>query len=332
MNAPLLEIDDLVVSFTTRRGRIEAVRGVTLQVSPGETLGVVGESGSGKSVTMQAVMGVVDSPGAVESGDIRWRGKSLLANAAEAQDLRGRDIVMVFQDAMTSLDPLFSIGTQIGEVLARHRGLKGPAARARTLELLELVGIPNAGARLNYLPHQFSGGMRQRIMIAMALAADPSLLVADEPTTALDVTIQAQIVDLLIELRDRLGLAIVLVTHDLGLVAELCDRVAVMYAGRIVEVADVWSLFAAPAHPYTAGLLRATPAIGDLPDRLDTIEGSPPDPSDLPAGCAFRLRCPRADAACVVEPPMSHPDTGRSVLCWHPEPRPAATRPETAHV
>jgi len=332
MSAPLLELDDLVVTFTTRRGRIEAVRGVSLEVRPGETLGIVGESGSGKSVTMQAVMGVVDSPGAVEHGDVLWRGRSLLRHANEAEAIRGRDIAMVFQDAMTSLDPLFAIGTQIGEVLARHRGITGAAARARTIELLELVGIANAGPRLHYLPHQFSGGMRQRIMIAMALAAEPALLIADEPTTALDVTVQAQIVDLLIELRDRLGLAIVLVTHDLGLVAELCDRVAVMYAGRIVEMADVWSLFEAPAHPYTAGLLKATPAIDDLPERLETIEGSPPDPSDLPGGCAFRLRCPRADAVCATEPPLTHPAEGRGVLCWHPEPLPIRPSTETAHV
>lgn len=314
--APLLEVDDLVVSFFTRRAVVPAVRGVSLRVAPGETLGIVGESGSGKSATMQAVMGLIDPPGEVVSGDVRWKGQSLVAHTMP--HVRGSDVAIVFQDAMTSLNPLLTIGTQLGEVLKEHLGITGEAARARIIDLLGLVGIEAPETRLRQLPYEVSGGMRQRIMIAMALAAEPELLIADEPTTALDVTIQAQIVELLIELRDRLGLAIVLVTHDLGLVAEICDRVAVMYAGRIVEQAPVFPLFASPAHPYTAGLLASTPSLEFDGSRLETISGSPPDPADLPVGCAFRPRCPRADAKCLEDPALMPLAGDRAVACWHP--------------
>ena len=326
---PLLEIEDLVVSFTTRRGVFEAVRGVSLHVDPGETLGIVGESGSGKSVTMQAVMGLIEAPGAIERGAMRWNGEPLSGTRhGPRAAIAGREIAMVFQDAMTSLNPLLTVGVQITEVLKRHKGLRAAAASARASELLRLVGITNPEGRLHYLPHQFSGGMRQRIMIAMALAAEPALLIADEPTTALDVTIQAQIVDLLAELRDRLRLSVVLVTHDMGLVAELCDRVAVMYAGRIVETAPVHALFAAPAHPYTAGLLRSMPRLDGSAERLEAIDGSPPDPSDLPEGCAFRTRCPHAQDDCIRDPLTTDLGSGRGVACWHPLAPPVAQRQE----
>ena len=314
----LLEIDNLAVSFETRRGRINAVRDVSLHIGRSETLGIVGESGSGKSVTTQAVMGLIDPPGRIEAGDIRWKGRSLLAGGRDAKAVRGKEIAIIFQDAMTSLNPLFTVGSQVTEVLYRHTDLRGVEAHRRVLELMELVGITSAAQRLNYLPHQFSGGMRQRLMIAMALAAEPDLLIADEPTTALDVTIQAQIVDLLRGLRERLGLSVVLVTHDLGLVSEICDRVAVMYAGRVVEVATTEQLFAAPAHPYTVGLLRATPSLDDQSERWEAIEGSPPDPANLPSGCAFRPRCTRASAACAVDPTLTAIAQQRAVACWNP--------------
>jgi peptide/nickel transport system ATP-binding protein len=312
----LLAVDDLVVSFHTRRARAEAVRGVSLEVAQGETLGLVGESGSGKSVTMQAVMGLIEAPGLVEHGEVLWQGRRVTDR--DMARLRGRQIAMVFQDAMTSLNPLISIGAQMDEVLQFDRSSTREGRRARAVDLLELVGIDDAEGRLGQLPHEVSGGMRQRIMIAMALAADPQLLIADEPTTALDVTIQAQIVDLLIDLRRRLGLSILLVTHDLGLVAELCDRVAVMYAGRIVETAPVNDLFASPGHPYTEGLLRSTPRVDDTSDRLETIPGNPPDPAHLPEGCAFRLRCPRASEQCREDPALIGVAPGRTLACWHP--------------
>ena len=319
----LLEIDNLAVSFETRRGRIDAVRDVSIRIHRGETLGVVGESGSGKSVTTQAVMGLIDPPGRIEAGDVRWKGHSLLVGGREAKAVRGKEIAIIFQDAMTSLNPLFTVGSQITEVLYRHTPLRGVEAHRRAVELMELVGITSAAKRLNYLPHQFSGGMRQRLMIAMALAAEPDLLIADEPTTALDVTIQAQIVDLLRDLRERFSLAVMLVTHDLGLVAETCDRVAVMYAGRVVEVGTTEQLFAAPAHPYTAGLLQATPSLDNQSERWEAIAGSPPDPANLPAGCAFRPRCPQASAACSIEPALAAFAPQRTVACWHPVAAPA---------
>lgn len=316
--SPLLEIRDLAVTFLSRRARVPAVRGVSLTVYPAETLGVVGESGSGKSVTMQAVMGLIDEPGRIEAGDILWRGKSMFDPATGASHARGKDISIVFQDAMTSLNPLLTVGTQITEVLHRHTDLRGGAAEQRAVALLEMVGIRAPAERLKQLPGEFSGGMRQRMMLAMSLAAEPDLLIADEPTTALDVTVQAQIVDLLVDLRQRLNLAVLLVTHDLGLVAELSDRVAVMYAGRVVETGPVDAIFATPAHPYTAGLIRSTPQIDDKNERWTAIEGSPPDPAYLPTGCAFRVRCNRATAVCARDPTTTPVGPGHSVACWHP--------------
>ncbi len=320
MTAPLLEIEALRVDFTTRGGVLRAVRGVSLSVMPGETLGIVGESGSGKSVTAQAAMGLVAAPGAIAAGDIRWKGRSLLAAEGRgyARGVRGREMAMVFQDAMTSLDPLFTCGQQIGEVLRRHLGYDRATARARARELLELVGISAPERRLDQYPFELSGGMRQRVMIAMALACEPALLIADEPTTALDVTIQAQILELLQELQARLGLAIVLITHDLGVVAGLCRRVAVMYAGRIVEEAPAEALFDRPAHPYTMGLLRSTPRLDRTETRMIAIDGQPPDLRDPPPGCPFAPRCPARIEACAIDPALTEVGAGRRAACWRP--------------
>ena len=315
--AALLQVDRLAVHFETRAGTVEAVRDVSLTIKAGETLGIVGESGSGKSVTAQAVMGLVDPPGYVAEGDVRWRGRSLLdaGESRRAAGLRGREIAMVFQDPMTSLNPLMTVGAQLTEVLRHHLGLSQAGARARAAELLAAVGISNPRARLDRHPHEFSGGMRQRVMIAMAIACEPALLIADEPTTALDVTVQAQILDLLAELQARLGLAIVLITHDLGIVAGLCHRVAVMYAGHVVETGAVDAIFAAPAHPYTQGLLRSTPQLDGREDRLVSIPGAPPDLLDRPAGCPFLPRCPLGDDRCRKAPPMAETATGHAA-CW----------------
>jgi len=245
VNRPLLEIENLKVHFTTRSGTVQGARGVTLQVAYGETLGLVGESGSGKSVTAQAVMGLITTPGEIVGGEIRWKGRSLLGAAGRGylHQVRGKEISMIFQDPMTSLNPVFTIGTQITEVLTHHLGMTKQQARHRAIELLDLVEIPAPSSRLKQYPHEFSGGMRQRVMIAMALACEPELLIADEPTTALDVTIQAQILELIADLQERLNLSVIMITHDLGVIAHLCHRVAVMYAGKIVEVAQADDLF-----------------------------------------------------------------------------------------
>ncbi|MEM8588591.1 MAG: ABC transporter ATP-binding protein [Pseudomonadota bacterium] len=317
---PLLEIDGLRVHFTTRRGVVQAVRGVSLSIGRGETLALVGESGSGKSVTSQAAMGLVHVPGEIVGGDIRWKGRSLLgaSGASFARSVRGREMAMIFQDAMTSLNPLFPCGTQITEVLRRHLGMSKRAARTRAKDLLDLVGINAPDKRLDQYPFQMSGGMRQRIMIAMALACEPELLIADEPTTALDVTIQAQILDLLEDLQSRLGLSVILITHDLGVVAGLCRRVSVMYGGRIVEEASADALFANPAHPYTMGLLRSTPRLDGRADRMIAIDGRPPDMGKPPKGCAFEPRCPAARDDCGVDPTMTAVAPGRRAACHHP--------------
>ncbi|MBM3568465.1 MAG: ABC transporter ATP-binding protein [Alphaproteobacteria bacterium] len=300
MNPPLLSIEGLTVAFATRAGTVAAVDGVSLALEPGEVLGLVGESGSGKSVTALAVMGLLPEPiGRIAAGAIRFEGRALTALAAEdLRRLRGDRMAMIFQEPMTSLNPLMTVGTQIAETLVEHRGLAWSAARGRAKELLERVRIADAQARLESYPHELSGGMRQRVMIAAALACEPRLLIADEPTTALDVTIQAQILDLLRELRRDLGMAVLLITHDLGVVAEFADRIAVMYAGRIVEDAPVARLFAAPLHPYTQGLLRSMPEIDRDVARLAAIEGTVPHPGAWPAGCRFAPRCERAGAEC----------------------------------
>ncbi|RVK21377.1 ABC transporter ATP-binding protein [Sinorhizobium medicae] len=300
MTMPLLEIDNLHVCFDTRAGTVQALRGVSLSVAPGETLGIVGESGSGKSVTAQAVMGLIDVPGRISGGEILWQGQPLAGVdvTRAARGIWGREITMIFQNPMTSLNPLMTIGAQIAEVVELHMGFDRRAARKRAAELLSAVGIAGAERRLDQYPHEFSGGMRQRVMIAMGIACEPKLLIADEPTTALDVTIQAQILELLAELQEKMGLAIVLITHDLGIVAGLCHRVAVMYAGQIVETGPVDAIFENPSHPYTQGLIRSTPGLDADEERLTAIDGAPPGLLRPPSGCAFLPRCPIGDEGC----------------------------------
>ncbi len=332
--APLLEIDQLSVEFDTRRGVVHGLRGVSLSVGKGETLAIVGESGSGKSVTAQAVMGLIDVPGRIAGGDILWKGRSLLSpeGARAARDIRGKEISLVFQDPMTSLNPLLKIGVQIAEVLRRHLGMSKAQAHTRALELLEAVGIPSPPRRAEQYPHELSGGMRQRVMIAMAIACEPLLLIADEPTTALDVTIQAQVLELIAGLQESLNLSVILITHDLGVVAGLCHRVAVMYAGRIVESGKADDIFERPAHPYTQGLIRSTPRLDDRLDRLIAIDGAPPDLLMPPVGCAFRVRCPHAEAICGQEPPVVSFVRDRITACWRPSNLiPTATDPMLTH-
>jgi len=301
----LIEIEGLRVLFHGDDGRItHAVDSVDLSVANGATLGLVGESGSGKSVTSLAIMGLLPKRSAEVSGSIRFDGRDLLtASDRTLRDLRGNRLAMIFQEPMTSLNPSFSIGDQIAEAILRHRGGSRRAARERTIELLRRVHIPSPERRIDEYPHKLSGGMRQRVMIAMALACDPELLIADEPTTALDVTLQAQILDLMRELKAASGAAIIMITHDLGVVAEVCDEVAVMYAGEIVERASVDELFASPQHPYTVGLLGSIPRLDRQTSHLATIEGMVPNMTKPPAGCRFAARCPFVDEACLTAPP-----------------------------
>jgi oligopeptide/dipeptide ABC transporter ATP-binding protein len=316
----LLDVDHLYVKFFTRRGVVHAVRDVSFTVGKGETLGLVGESGSGKSVTAQALMGLIDLPGRITGGDVRWKGESLVTDADNTlRRVRGKEIAMIFQDPMTSLNPLFTVGYQISEVLRRHMGMRKRAAHERATELLDLVGIANPTDRVDQYPHEMSGGMRQRVLIAMALACEPELLIADEPTTALDVTIQAQILELIASLQQRLGLSVLLITHDLGVVAGLCDRVAVMYSGKIVELAPAEDLYHRPGHPYSAGLLRSTPRLDVVIPRLVSIEGSPPDLVNPPTGCAFAARCALAVEQCLdATPGLRIHSPSRRVACWRP--------------
>jgi peptide/nickel transport system ATP-binding protein len=305
VTAPLLSIENLRVVFHGDRGRrTVAVDGVDLTLARGQTLGIVGESGSGKSVTSLAVMGLLPKATAEVSGRVTFDGISLLELGDRAlRDLRGNRLAMIFQEPMTSLNPSYTIGEQIIEVLVRHRGLAEKAAREKAIALLRRAGIPSPAERIDDYPHKLSGGMRQRAMIAIALACDPELLIADEPTTALDVTIQAQILDLMRELKRTSGAAIVLITHDLGVVAEVCDEVAVMYADEIVERAPADALFEAPEHPYTVGLLASIPRLDARTDELAAIEGVLPDMSAPPAGCRFAARCPFVVAQCTSAPP-----------------------------
>ncbi len=322
MAEAVLRAEKLGVAFRIPGGRTQAVDGVTFELRHGETLGLVGESGSGKTLTSLALMRLLESPPAELSADsIVFEGRDLLGlSEAEMADLRGARLSMIFQEPMTSLNPLMTVGRQIDEPLVRHLGLNSREARARSEALLARVGIPRPSEAAQRYPHQLSGGMRQRVMIAIALACRPSVLVADEPTTALDVTIQAQILDLLRELQDELGTAILLITHDLAVIAETAHRVAVMYAGRIVETGPVAALFATPLHPYTEGLLRSIPRITRIREaELPEIPGMVPAPGQLPAGCAFAPRCAFADAACHAERPTLMPaDGGREVACWKP--------------
>ncbi|MFI6826853.1 ABC transporter ATP-binding protein [Kribbella sp. NPDC050241] len=317
--APVLQVNDLSITFRTEDGLVSAVDRVSFEVGDGEVLAVVGESGCGKSVTAMSLAGLLPRTATVD-GSVRLDGVELIgADKRTLRTIRGREVAYIFQEPMTSLNPVFTVGHQIGEVLRTHIGLNRQAARDRSIELLKLVGIPSAERRISDYPHQLSGGMRQRVMIAMAVACDPKVLIADEPTTALDVTIQAGILDVLRELRERLGTSIVLITHDLGVVADLADRVAVMYAGRVVETADVHELFAHPQHPYTAGLLGASPAAGRHAEshRLNEIPGLVPVLTQQPDACTFADRCPRAIDTCTATEPDLTPGHHR-VACWNP--------------
>jgi peptide/nickel transport system ATP-binding protein len=339
---PLLEVRGLRTSFHTRDGVVRAVDGIDFYVDRGEIMGLVGESGCGKSVTSLSIMQLVARPGRIEAGEVMFDGQDLLKlRSEEMRKVRGERISMIFQQPTSSLNPVWDVGRQIAEVLELHRGMKHGAARARAGELLRMVGIPDPERRLKNFPHEMSGGMAQRVMIAMALACEPELLIADEPTTALDVTIQAQILDLMRNLREETGTAIILITHDLGVVAEMCDRVAVMYAGEIVEHADVTTLFRSPRHPYTRGLIGSLPVVGVERDELAVIQGNVPNLIDLPKGCRFAPRC----ASRVIEEnslaldvhPGLHPlAQGHEVRCFlyhdmngRPIPRPPGWIPRT---
>ncbi len=321
--APVLDVKGLRTVFKTRSGEVHAVNSVSFDLKPGELLGVVGESGSGKSVTMMSLIGLLPMPPAeVRDGQVLFDGQDLLQADEDAlRDIRGARIGFIFQDPMTSLNPVFTVGYQIMEPLRKHMGMSKSAARKRAAELLELVGIPDASARLKDFPHQFSGGMRQRVMIAIALACDPKVLIADEPTTALDVTIQAQIIELVKELRQKLGMAIVWITHDLGVIAGIADRVMVMYAGQVVEQAPVKELFGNPQHPYTRALLQTVPSVrGKRSEKLAVIEGQPPMLGAAPTSCPFRERCTHAFERCARENPMRlEVGAGHDVACfWNP--------------
>ncbi|MCD9873736.1 ABC transporter ATP-binding protein [Streptomyces guryensis] len=303
----LLEVRDLHVEFRTRDGVAKAVNGVDYGVDAGETLAVLGESGSGKSVTAQAIMGILDiPPGRITGGEVLFQGRDLLKlKEEERRKVRGAEMAMIFQDALSSLNPVLPVGDQLGEMFVVHRGMSRKDARAKAVELMERVRIPAAKERVKDYPHQFSGGMRQRIMIAMALALEPALIIADEPTTALDVTVQAQVMDLLAELQREYNMGLILITHDLGVVADVADRIAVMYAGRIVESAPVHDIYKVPAHPYTKGLLESIPRLDQKGEELYAIKGLPPNLMHIPPGCAFHPRCPMAQDVCRTdEPPL----------------------------
>jgi peptide/nickel transport system ATP-binding protein len=331
---PVLEVRGLRTSVYTRAGVIRAVTGVDFSVNRGEVLGLVGESGCGKSVTSLTILGLVGEPGKVEGGEVLFRGQDLLqASDEELRHIRGNRIAMIFQQPQSSLNPVMKVGRQISEALEVHEGLSGKAARARSLELMGMVGIPDPERRYEAYPHEMSGGMAQRVMIAIGLACKPDLLIADEPTTALDVTIQAQILDLMRVLQEETGTAIILITHDLGVVAELCDRAAVMYAGEIVEQTDVRTLFAEPKHPYTRGLIGAVPVPGEILDELATIPGSVPNLIELPEACRFSPRCAaKVEHGCVLadrrHPQLLAAADEHLVRCWLYHHEDGSSRPD----
>lgn len=319
MSEKLVEIRDLQTHYFTEDGVVRAVDGVNLYIKRGETLGVVGESGCGKSVTSLSIMRLIPNPpGKIIGGEILFEGEDLVNKSeAEMRKIRGNDISMIFQEPMTSLNPVYTIGDQISEAIQLHQGLSYKEATDKAIEMLRLVGIPLPERRVKEYPHQLSGGMRQRVMIAMALSCNPKLLIADEPTTALDVTIQAQILELMKKLKKELGMAIMLITHDLGVVAEMCERVVVMYAGKVVEEGDAVSIFKNPLHPYTEGLLKSVPRMDEEVEKLHVIEGVVPNPLHLPPGCRFQPRCPVAVEKCKEnQPPLEQVAPGRFVACF----------------
>ncbi|GAB1155113.1 ABC transporter ATP-binding protein [Paenibacillus illinoisensis] len=318
---PLLEVKDLKVSISTEKGTICPVDGVSFHVLAGETLGIVGESGCGKSVTAESILRLFDEDFVTYEGEVLYEGSNLLSlSKRQMEQIRGNDLSMIFQDPMSSLNPVQTIGKQIAESLKLHQGMKGKQARKAAVDLLRMTGIPSPEKRVDEHPHEISGGMRQRVMIAMALACNPKLLIADEPTTALDVTIQAQILELISSLQSETGLGVILITHDLGVVAETCSRVAVMYLGQVVEEAAVDDLFFEPLHPYTSGLMKSIPRLdGEQHSKLHVIEGTVPGLHQIPAGCRFAPRCAFADEQCQRSaPPLRRMDDKHSVRCWYP--------------
>lgn len=308
----LLEVEDLTVNFYTQDGVVNAVDNLSYTIDNGEKFGVVGESGAGKSVTALSLMRLIDSPGQIESGEIRFKGEDLLSmSESEVRSIRGNEMAMIFQDAQTALNPVYTVGEQIAEAMRHHLGYGKGEAKEETVELLDKVGIPDAKNRFSDYPHEFSGGMQQRVVIAMALSCDPDLLICDEPTTALDVTIEAKILEEIESLAEEFNTAIQLITHDLGVIAETCDRVMVMYGGKPVEKASVDDIFYDPKHPYTVGLMSSIPRIGDEAERLQTIPGKMPDLVELPPGCSFHPRCPYAEESCTLsEPELLDVETG----------------------
>lgn len=316
----ILEVRDLRTSFFTEKFEVKAVDGVSFAVPKGKTIGIVGESGSGKSITALSILRLIQSPGQIKGGEVIFKGENLLKKTDnQMRQIRGNEISMIFQEPMTSLNPVYTVGQQISESFMIHQNMTKKEAMLRSVDMLELVGIPSPKQRVKQYPHELSGGMRQRVMIAMALACDPELLIADEPTTALDVTIQAQILELMKDLQDRLGMSIIMITHDLGVVAEICDYVAVMYMGKVVEYATVKDLFRTPKHPYTVGLLNSLPRHDiDLGDEdLQVIKGTVPNPDNMPKGCRFAPRCPFASKICLEHlPDLEESENGNQIRCW----------------
>ena len=322
MTAPLLEVKNLRVEFPTRRGTLLALDDISFEIAPGEILGVVGESGAGKSLTGAAIIGLLEPPGRIAGGEIWLEGRRIDKLPYEQmRAIRGRQIGAIFQDPLTSLNPLYTVGRQLIETIQTHLPVGATEARARAIKLLHETGIPAPEARIEQYPHQFSGGMRQRVVIALALAAEPKLIVADEPTTALDVSIQAQIISLLKRLCKEHGAAVMLITHDMGVIAETCDRVAVMYAGRVAEIGAVRDVIHRPAHPYTAGLMGSIPAMDDERERLLQIDGAMPRLNAIPQGCAFNPRCGQVMERCYVERPELMDAAATRAACWRDEPR-----------
>lgn len=317
MTKNLLEVEDLKVRFKTEEGYISTVNGVSFSVKEGETLAIVGESGSGKSVTSLALMGILPANGEIYNGSVTFEDKNLRTlNKKDYRKIRGNDISMIFQEPMTALNPVFNIGFQLRETLILHYQMTKEQAHTKGIEMLETVGIPDADKVMGRFPHQLSGGMRQRVMIAMALSCNPKLLIADEPTTALDVTIQAQILTLMRNIKEKSNTSTIIITHDLGVVAELADRVLVMYAGEVVEEAPIYELFENPLHPYTKGLMASIPKIHDVVDELYSIEGTVPNPSDMPSGCKFFPRCPIGDIECTkIHPPLEYVSEDHAKRC-----------------